>query len=192
LTTEDQEREMTTTTVHRPDLEDPAVDPVELAARGRLPDDAHLLLVDNGKAKAKDLLLYLASELEQRLPIATVEVVSKPGAGYVIEDDQVVELAGRADLVIAGLGDCGACSACSLQDALLFERAGVPATVLITEVFIANVARFADSLGCPGYHSLVVPHPAATKSDEQLRGFAAAVADAAVEQLAARQPAVVA
>ncbi len=183
---------MTMIAVHRPDLEDPAVEPVQLAARGRLPDAAHLLLVDNGKAKAKDLLLYIAAELEQRLPIATVEVVSKPGAGYVLEDDQVAELAGRADLVIAGLGDCGACSACSLQDALLFERAGVPATVLITEVFIANVARFADSLGRPGYHSLVVPHPAATKSDEQLRGFAAAVADAAVEQLAARQPVAVA
>ena len=183
---------MTTITVHRPDVEDPPVEPVQLAPRDRLPQDAHLLLVDNGKAKAKDLLLHIAHELQQRLPIATVQVISKPGAGYVLEDAQVAELAGSADLVIAGLGDCGACSACSLQDALLFERAGVPATVLITEVFIANVARFADSLGRPGYHSLVVPHPAATKTDEQLRGFAAAVADAAVEQLAARQPAAVA
>ncbi len=182
---------MSTVTVHRPDVEDPPVEPVELAPRGRLPEGAHLLLVDNGKAKAKDLLLHLAHELEQRLPIGSIEVVSKPGAGYVIEDEQVAELAPRTDLVITGLGDCGACSACSLQDALMFERAGVPATLLITEVFIANVARFSESLGRPGYHSLVVPHPAATKSDEQLRGFAAAIADAAVEQLGARAPATV-
>ena len=101
-----------------------------------------------------------------------------------LEDEQVRELAPRTDLVIAGLGDCGACSACSLHDAILFEREGVPATVLITEVFIANIARFSEQLGMPGYHSLVVPHPAATKSDEQLRAFAAAVAEAACAQLA--------
>lgn len=174
-----------TVIVHRPDVEDPPVEPIALAPRGELRAQARLLLVDNGKAKAKQLLLYIADELERRLPIASIEVVSKPGAGYVLEDDQVAELARRFDLVIAGLGDCGACSACSLQDALMFERAGVPATVLITEVFVANIARFSESLGHPGYHSLVVPHPAATKTDEQLRAFAASIADAACEQLAA-------
>jgi len=175
-----------TITVHRPDIEDPPVEPVTLAPRSELPEDARLLLVDNGKAKARDLLLYLAAELKQRLPIGSVEVVSKPSAGAPLEDDQVSELAARSDLVIAGLGDCGACSACSLQDALLFERAGVPSTVLITEVFIANIARFSQALGCPGYHSLVVPHPAATKSEAQLRQFAASVADAACDQLRSR------
>lgn len=183
---------MSTITVYRPDVEDPPIEPVRLAPRGELPENATLLLVDNGKAKAKNLLLHLAEELKQRMSIGAVEVVSKPGAGYVIEDEQVAELAPRVDLVIAGLGDCGACSACSLQDALAFERAGVPSTVLITEVFISNIARFADSLGCPGYHSLVVPHPAATKSDEQLRLFAGSIADAAMEQLGVRTPAAVA
>jgi hypothetical protein len=183
---------MNTITVHRPDIDDPPVERVQLAPRGELPEDATLLLIDNGKAKAKSLLLHLSEELKQRMSIGSVEVISKPGAGYVIEDEQVAELAPRVDLVIAGLGDCGACSACSLQDALIFERAGVPSTVLITEVFIANIARFAESLGRPGYHSLVVPHPAATKSDQQLRGFAAQIADAAMEQLGARAPAAVA
>lgn len=173
-----------TMTVFCPAVEEPEAVAVELAQRGELRDGAHLLLVDNGKAKAKELLSFLADELRERLPIASVDVVSKPSAGAPLEDDHVRALAGRADLVITGLGDCGACSACSLHDAILFEREGVPATVLITEVFIANVARFAELLGSPGYHSLVVPHPAATKSDEQLQAFAAAVAEAACAQLA--------
>ena len=42
----------------------------------------------------------------------------------------------------------------------------MPATVLITDVFVSHVARFAANLGHPGYHSLVVPHPAATKTDD--------------------------
>jgi hypothetical protein len=171
--------------VHRPDADDPPVAPGELAPRRPIDGGARLLLVDNGKAKAKDVLNHLAEELKERMPIASVETISKPGAGYPLEDEQIAELAERADIVIAGLGDCGACSACSLHDALLFERAGVPATVLITEVFVGNVARFSESLGFPGYHSLVIPHPAATKSDDQLRHFAASVADAASTQLGA-------
>jgi hypothetical protein len=177
-----------TIAVLRPDVDDPEVAPIEPAPRGELPDGARLLLIDNGKAKAKDLLGFLAAELRERLPIGSVEVVSKPGAGVPLEDDHARELAARADLVVTGLGDCGACSACSLHDAILFEREGVPATVLITEVFVANVARFSAQLGMPGYHSLVVPHPAATKSEAQLRAFAAAAADAACAQLA-RAPA---
>lgn len=174
-----------TVRVHVPVVEEVPADPVTLAERGALGPGARLLLVDNGKPKAKDLLLHLAEQLRDRLPIDSVEVESKPSAAAPLDEDRVAALAGRVDLVVSGLGDCGACSACSLQDALLFERAGVPATVLITEVFTSHVARFATNLGSPGYHSLVVPHPVATKSDAQLRLLATAVADAAREQLAA-------
>lgn len=174
-----------TVLVYRPDVEEAPPPAVAMAPRGSVADGARLLLIDNGKAKAKDLLGYVGDELRARLPIGSVEIVSKPSAGYPLEDERVRELAQDCDLVVTGLGDCGACSACSLQDAILFEREGVPATVLITEVFVANVARFSETLGLPGYHSLVVPHPAATKSDEQLRRFAAEVCNAACEQLGA-------
>ena len=70
--------------------------------------------------------------------------------------------------MIAGLGDCGACSACSLRDAVAFERLGVPATVVITDAFVGHVARFADALGLPGYPALVVPHPVSSKDAEHL------------------------
>jgi hypothetical protein len=171
--------------VHRPVVPSAPAAPVELAPRAGVPEGARLLLVDNGKPRARDLLGMLGEEVQRLLPIGSVEMVSKPSAASPLSDEEAAEIAKRVDLVVTGLGDCGACSACSLHDALLFERAGVPATVLITDAFVSHVARFAANLGAPGYHSLVVPHPAATKTDEQLRHLALSVAPAAREQLSA-------
>jgi hypothetical protein len=178
---------MTTTSrtirVHRPVVDSEPAAPVDLAPRTPVVEGARLLLVDNGKPRARDILAMLGEELRGLLPLGSVELVSKPSAAYPLADDEAAEIARRADLAVTGLGDCGACSACSLQDALLLERHGVPATTLVTDVFVANVARFAVNLGAPGYHHLVVPHPVATKSDDQLRRLAASVASAARDQL---------
>jgi hypothetical protein len=65
------------------------------------------------------------------------------------------------------------------------EAAGVPSTVVISDVFVAHVASFAKTLGMPGYHNAVVPHPVSSKNDEQLRKFAAAVAQDVRRQLEA-------
>jgi hypothetical protein len=173
--------------VHRPAVHaDPAA-PVDLAPRTGVAAGARLLLVDNGKPRARDLLGMLGEEVRRLLPIGSVELVSKPSAASPLADEEAAEIAKRVDLVITGLGDCGACSACSLHDALLFERHGVPATVLVTDVFVSHVARFAVTLGAPGYHSLVVPHPAATKTDGQLRQLALSAAPAARDQLSAHE-----
>lgn len=169
--------------VHRPVVETPPAEPVALAPRAAVTPGARLVLIDNGKPRARHLLLLLGEELRAQLSLGVVELVSKSSAASPLEDDHVRELAGRFDLAVTGLGDCGACSACSLQDALLFERFGTPATVLITDVFISHVARFSGNLGAPGYHHLVVPHPVATKSDGQLQQLAASVSDAARTQL---------
>lgn len=173
---------MTTIQVYVPVVEDAPAPPVDLAPRAGA-RGGRLVLVDNGKPRARDLLGHLGDVLAEHLGLDDVELVSKSSAASPIEDAQADAIAARADLVVTGLGDCGACSACSLQDALLLERRGVPATVLITDVFISHVARFATNLGAPGYHHLVVPHPAATKSDDQLRLLARSTVDAAVDQL---------
>ena len=65
------------------------------------------------------------------------------------------------------------------------ELAGTPATVLITEPFQTVVASNAVTLGAPGYHFLVVPHPVWGKDDDELRETSSRIADAAVAQLTA-------
>lgn len=175
--------------VHVPTAPEMPVPAITLADRPPLDGPVRIGLVDNGKPRARELLQLVADEIGRRVPVAHVELTSKPSAANPITEQEAAALAARADLVITGLGDCGACTACSVQDALLLERAGVPATVLVTEVFVRTVARFADVLGAPGYHHLAVPHPVATKPTEELARLAGTVVDAALEQLAGRQPA---
>ena len=175
---------MTTIEIMIPELEDsPPPEDIRLAERRPLPTDARLTLIDNGKPKARELMSLISDGLRARFPVGSVEVFDKGTASRVIDDDEVASLAASSDAIIAGLGDCGACSACSLGDAIKMETAGVPATVLISDVFLGNIAAFAVTMGLPGYHSAVVPHPVSSKSDAQLAGYAAAVVDQVALQL---------
>jgi hypothetical protein len=65
----------------------------------------HLVLIENGKPKAKQLLQFVAEEVQKRLPVATIETHSKPSAGRPIDADIAKMFAARAHLVISGLGD---------------------------------------------------------------------------------------
>jgi hypothetical protein len=164
--------------------EEPPPADLTMAPRRGFPDGARLTLIDNGKPRARELMLLIADGLRQRLPIADVAVFNKGSASRVIDEAEIAHIADTSDAVIAGLGDCGACSACSLGDALKMEGAGVPATVLISDVFIGHIASFSVTMGMPGYHNAVVPHPVSSKDDEQLAAYAASVVDVIATQLA--------
>ncbi len=55
-----------------------------------------------------------------------------------------------------------------MLDAILFERAGVPAIAVVTEPFRATGEAMAASWGVPGYRFLDVPHPIANLDDKTL------------------------
>jgi hypothetical protein len=168
-----------------PARSDEPISSASLAPRVELPADAHLTLIANGKPKAIEILQFLAEELRSWLPIGEVELYSKSSAGRPLEAHVAAELASRADLAIAALGDCGACSACSLHDAVQMERLGVPATLIITDVFTRSTAAHARTLGLASYHTVVLPHPVSTRSDERLRQLVHDAAPLAREQLTA-------
>jgi len=97
---------MATVTVVRPDHV------AEVSGVGRAPrqalsrtDRLHLTLVENGKPNARTLLVYVADELRSRLPVAAVDVHSKPAAGKPIDADTADMLAARSHLVVSGVGD---------------------------------------------------------------------------------------
>ena len=92
-------------TVLRPDETPQPAGTVEYATRRGLPDDATLIIVENGKPRARDLMHYVAEELQRRYPIGSIEVFSKLSAGKPIEPDEAKEMAARAHLVITGVGD---------------------------------------------------------------------------------------
>ena len=55
-----------------------------------------------------------------------------------------------------------------MLDAILFERAGVPAVAIVTEPFRATGEAMARSWGMAGYRFLEVPHPIANLGDKEL------------------------
>ena len=84
-----------------------AVTQVVYAPRGMFAksDGLNLLVVENGKPNAKRLLTFIAEEIKRRLPVATIEIHSKPSAGRPIDADLVKMFAARSHLLISGLGD---------------------------------------------------------------------------------------
>jgi len=175
---------MTDITVLRPDEAPPVARAVALAPRVELPERPTIGLVANGKPLAKELLGVLAQELGTALGREVdVVLVEKASAAKQLEEARADELAATVDVAIAGLGDCGACSTCSLYDAVTMERRGVPSTVLITEPFQTLIASLAAKLGAPGYHTLSVPHPVWGKDEDELRALARPIVATAIAQL---------
>ena len=55
-----------------------------------------------------------------------------------------------------------------MLDAILLERAGVPAIAIVTDVFRATGDAMAASWGLPGYRFLATPHPIANLTEKEL------------------------
>jgi hypothetical protein len=70
-----------------------------------------------------------------------------------------------------------------LHDAIQIEELGTPATLLITEPFQGLAASFSATLGLPGYHNVQVPHPIASKGEDDLRALARRVVTTVEQQL---------
>jgi len=96
---------MSTISVYRPDLGESDEPAFSLAPRGKHPDRAHLLIVDNAKPRGKALMTRVAERVRDRLRVAEVEVYTKISAGKALDADETRMLAARSHLVISGLGD---------------------------------------------------------------------------------------
>ena len=55
-----------------------------------------------------------------------------------------------------------------MLDGILFEKNGVPAASIVTDVFQATGRAMAQSWGLPAYKVLAMPHPIANLSEAQL------------------------
>ena len=63
-----------------------------------------------------------------------------------------------------------------MLDGILFEKVGVPAASIVTDVFEATGHAMAQSWGVPEYKFLAVPHPIANLTDAELDARARAIA----------------
>jgi hypothetical protein len=169
---------MSTVTLVRPDHETGRARTITPAPRSLPAGDVSVVIVDNGKPKARELMGLMVDQLAAlQFGIASVRVVSKPAATATLTPDQAREIAAAAQLVLAGLGDCGACSACSLHDVAQMEALGVPSVLIHTDPFQGLVAEFGRSLGLVAPPAVSVPHPVSSRDSVYLAAVAAAAAD---------------
>jgi hypothetical protein len=142
-----------------------------------------LLLVSNEKPKARPLLLYLGAALQELLSLDDVRLHTKQAASMMLSAADVEQIGAGVSYAVTGVGDCGSCSSCSPHDAIEFEKAGIPATVVITSVFEAHVRSFARVMGIADYPACSVQHQVATMTDEEIRALARGVAATVAQRL---------
>jgi hypothetical protein len=177
---------MSTLTLVRPDHQNDTVHMIKPATRRPLEADAVVTIIENGKPKARDLMRFMVEEISVELPITEVRVISKSAATVTLSPEQALEIAATSQLVLAGLGDCGACSACSLHDVAQMEALGVPSVLIHTDPFQGLVAKFGLSLGLGAPPAVSVPHPISSRDEAYLRRVAAAAAEQLRWQLVGR------
>lgn len=95
---------MATITVYSP-VSDNTLDGAEMAPRRPFREGARIVLIDNGKPKAKELLTYIAEAVSEQHGRASVELYSKRAASEVLADAVAQDIASRSDFVLVGLGD---------------------------------------------------------------------------------------
>ena len=76
-----------------------------VAHRERLAERPVLGLIDNGKTRARDLLVGLAKLLEKRGVIDSHFILRKPTAAHTITMEDRVDLRARAHLIVSAIGD---------------------------------------------------------------------------------------
>ncbi len=70
-----------------------------------------------------------------------------------------------------------------MLDGIVFEKNGIPAASLITDVFDATGRAMAQAWGLPNYNYLALPHPIANLTEDELNQRAREMVPQIVELL---------
>ena len=70
-----------------------------------------------------------------------------------------------------------------MLDGIVFEKVGIPAASIVTDVFESTGHAMAQSWGVPEYRFLALPHPIANLSEGDLDARARAIAPEVVRLL---------
>jgi len=73
-------------------------------------------------------------------------------------------------------------------DSIVFEQHGIPSASIITDVFQATGRAMARTWGLPNFRFVMMPHPIANLTDEQLDQRARDIAPKVIELLREGQP----
>lgn len=125
-------------------------------------------LLGNTKPNAEVLLSEIAGELKDRYDVGEFRSYTKDYFGTPVKPDLLAQVVADCDMVITAVGDCGSCSAATVADGILLERAGVPAVSICTDSFVPAARAMATVYGFPAYEFVTMPHPLASLDQQQI------------------------
>ncbi|HEX6451753.1 MAG TPA: UGSC family (seleno)protein [Trebonia sp.] len=133
-------------------------------------------LLINTKQNARPFLQEVGRLLQEKYGVTLTERTKVNFA--VPEPEEVIkDLAAAADVIVTGVGDCGSCSAAAAADGVVFEAAGLPVAVIVTDSFRATADAMAELRGAPGFRYATTAHPVAVLTQDQVKQRAASVVD---------------
>ena len=155
-----------------------------LAARPANLVGAHIGLLDNTKRNALLFLQELGKLLVSEYGAADVSIIeTKRSFSVPVDEDLVARYRDSCDVVVTGVGACGSCSAAAVADGINFERAGLPAAVVLTDAFLTTGRMMAKVQGAPEYEWISTEHPMAVLEPDQVKERARRVLPEVVESL---------
>lgn len=132
-------------------------------------------LLDNTKPNSTMLLEEIAARLQQEHGAGEATLYTKDYFGTPVAQELLERIVAENDVVVTAVGDCGSCSAATVADGILFERAGVPAVAITSDSFLMSGRAMASVQGFPGFAFTAVGHPMASLSAQEVRDRALAV-----------------
>jgi hypothetical protein len=125
-------------------------------------------LLENTKHNAAYLLERLGEALVRDHGVSSVVRGTKKAFGRPVPEGVLRDFAERCDVMIIGVGDCGACSASAVADGFSFEKAGLPSVVICSDAYVTTASAMADVQGMPGYQYLTTKHPVAILDHDEV------------------------
>jgi hypothetical protein len=145
------------------------------AARPASLRGARVGLLINTKQNAAPFLHEVGRLLVENYGVASLTERTKKNFAMPEADEVIKEMAAAADVIVTGVGDCGSCSAAAAADGVVFEAAGVPTAVIVTESFRATTEAMAELRGAPGFPYATTAHPVAVLTEDKVKERAAGV-----------------
>jgi hypothetical protein len=137
---------------------------------GRVPTlvGARVGLLCNTKKNAAQMLAEIGRLLESRYGAVVTIQRTKPNVAWPVDEPMLNEIKAVSDVVVAGVGDCGSCSASAAADGIAFERAGLPTAVICSDAFEVTARAMAEVHGDKDFEFLLTPHPVAVLTEAQV------------------------
>ena len=136
---------------------------------------ARVGLLINTKQNAAPFLHEVGRLLVEEYGAGSVTARTKLNFAVPESEEVIKEMAAEADVIVTGVGDCGSCSAAAAADGVVFEAAGLPAAVIVTDSFRTTTEAMAQLRGAPGFPYATTAHPVAVLEEAQVKERAAGV-----------------